>query len=240
MFMTLISSNHYLIDAYYLLEIVNGNKDGKDDRGANVKFLKTAIDNIVGDYWAFPCVGYEAPQTLSYMANSFVRRSGTTSDGREFADPYKKRVNCTTQPLSTKFVEAFVDLADRVINSDKVLLVIQMCFGGGAYASPVPEPPVNSICHRDIALCVVFDCFYEPGGELEAEAFQQEMQNLLADFSGTQEIRVLWGSFGDTDISDASVRNCYYDDATWKGLQQLKKQVDAKDLFHTRFTVQLP
>jgi hypothetical protein len=66
------------------------------------------------------------------------------------------------------------------------------------------------------------------------------MHNLLAEFSGTQEIRMLWATFGDTNISEASVRNCYYDDVTWKGLQQLKKQVDAGDLFHTRFTVQLP
>jgi FAD/FMN-containing dehydrogenase len=239
MFMTVVSRS-WPLDAIYLLEIVNGNKDGEDDGGANVKFLKTAIDNIVGDSWSIPCVGYEAPETLSYMANSFVRRSGTTADGREFADPYKKRVNCTRQPLSTKFVEAFVDLVDRVVNSDNVLLVVQMSFGGGAYASPVPDPPVNSICHRDIAVGIVFDCFYEPGGELQAETFQQDMHNLLAEFSGTQEIRMLWGTFGDTDISDPGVRNCYYDDVTWKGLQQLKKQVDAGDLFHTRFTVQLP
>jgi FAD/FMN-containing dehydrogenase len=239
MFMTLVSRS-WPLDAIYLLEIVNGNKDGEDDGGANVKFLKTAINNIVGDYWSIPCVGYEAPETLSYMANSFVRRTGTTPDGREFADPYKKRLNCTRQPLSTKFVESFVDLVDRVVNSDKVLLVVQMSYGGGAYASPVPDPPVNSICHRDIAVGIVFDCFYEPGGELQAETFQQDMQDLLAEFSGTQEIRMLWGTFGDTNISEPSVRKCYYDDVTWKGLQQLKKQVDAGDLFHTRFTVELP
>ena len=66
------------------------------------------------------------------------------------------------------------------------------------------------------------------------------MQNLLSEFSGTQEIRMLWGTFGDTHITDASIRKLYYDDVTWKGLQQLKQQVDAGDLFHTRFTVQLP
>ena len=87
-----------------------------------------------------------------------------------------------------------------MVNSDKVLLCFQMFIGGGAYASPVPEPPVNSICNRDVVLGIVFDCFYEPGGEAEAEGFQQDMQNLLADYSGTQEIRMLWGTFGDTNI----------------------------------------
>ena len=56
------------------------------------------------------------------------------------------------------------------------------------------------------------------------------MQNLLADFSGTQEIRMLWGTFGDTQIRQDSTRKYYYDDGTWSGLQQLKKRVDAGDL----------
>ncbi len=239
MCMTVVSRS-WPIDAVYLLEIVNGNKDGKDDGGTNVKFLETAIDNIVGDYYALPCVGYEGPESLSYMANSFVRRTGTTPDGREFADPYKKRLNCTRQPLTTKFVAAFVDLLDRVVNSDKVLLCFQMFIGGGAFASPVPEPPVNAICNRDVMLGIVFDCFYEPGGEVEAEGFQADMQNLLVDYSGADEIRMLWGTFGDTEITDPGIRKLYYDDVTWKGLQQLKQRVDKGDLFHTRFTVQLP
>lgn len=233
--MTVVSRS-WPIDAIYLLEIVNGNKDGKDDGGANVAFLKTAIDNIVGDYTALPCVGYEGPETLSYMANSFVSRTGTTPDGREFADPYKKRLNCTKQPIRMKFVAAFVDLLDRVANSDKTLLCFQMFIGDGAFASPVPQPPVNAICNRDVVPGIVFDCFYEPGGEAEAEAFQAEMQNLLPDYSGPGEIRMLWGTFGDTEVTDPAVRKLYYDDATWKGLQQ----VDKGDLFHTRFTVQLP
>lgn len=174
------------------------------------------------------------------MASSFVRRTGTTPDGREFADPYKKRLNCTRPPISTKFVAEFVDLLDSVVNSDKTLLCFQMFIGGGAFASPMPQPPVNAICNRDVVLGIVFDCFYEPGGEAEAEAFQAEMQKLLPDYSGTQEIRMLWGTFGDTEITDPAIRKLYYDDVTWKGLQQLKQQVDAGDLFHTRFTVQLP
>lgn len=231
---------------YYLLEIVNGNKDGKDDGGSNNRFLKTAIKNITSETWRqFPCHGFEGDEDLSYMANSFVRREGTTEDGREFPYPYKKRLNCTKQPLTTKFVESFVDLVDRVVNSSNVLLVFQMFIGGGAYASPTPNPPVNAICHRDVVLGIVFDCFYMQDGEGQAEAFQKEMQDLLVEFgaSGAQEIRMLWGTFGNSDetrISDDKVRKYFYDDVTWKALQQLKKKVDPQDLFHTRFTVQLP
>ena len=50
---------------------------------------------------------------------------------------------------------------------------------------------------------------------------------------------MLWGSFGDTDISKPDLRKQYYDDATWNSLQKLKRQVDAGDMFHTEFTVQL-
>jgi FAD/FMN-containing dehydrogenase len=242
LFMTVVSSpGWWRPEPVYLLEMVNGNKAGKDDDGAkNIEFLTTAKNNITGGFHAIPCMGYEGPETLSYMANSFVRRSGTTPDGREFPDPYKKRLNCTKQPLSTKFVDDFVTLVDGVVSSDNVLLVVQMSFGGGAYANPVPDPPLNSICHRDITVGIVFDCFYQEGGEKDAETFQQWMQNLLADYSGTQEIRMLWGSFGDTKISNPTIRKYYYDDKTWAGLQHLKKQVDAGDLFHTQFTVQLP
>jgi FAD/FMN-containing dehydrogenase len=241
MCMTVVSRDWWVIDGIYLLEMVNGNKDGKDDGGVNNNFLKTAINNIASDYYALPCAGYyEGPETLSYMANSFVRRSGTTADGREFPQPYKKRLNCTKQPLSTTFVESFVNLVDAVVNSDNVLLVFQMFIGGGAYAAPVPDPPLSSICHRDVVLGIVFDCFYKPEGEQEAEQFQQDMHNLLTDYSGTQEIRMLWGSFGDTNISDDTIRGYDYDDDTWEALQQLKKEVDTGNLFHTRFTVQLP
>lgn len=47
--MCMVVSRSWPIDAIYLLEIVESNKDGEDDGGANVAFLKTAIDNIVGD-----------------------------------------------------------------------------------------------------------------------------------------------------------------------------------------------
>jgi FAD/FMN-containing dehydrogenase len=244
MFMTVASPLGWLrFEPVYLLEMVYGNKDGAQDSGEKqIAFLKTAIDKITSGFYSLPCMGYDGPETLSYMANSFVRRDGTTPDGREFPDPYKKRLNCTKQPLSTKFVDDFVTLVDGVVSSNNVLLIVQMSFGGGAYANPVPDPPLNSICHRDITVGIVFDCFYENGdkGEKDAETFQGWMQNLVNDCFGKQEIRMLWGSFGDIDISDPTIRKYYYDDKTWAGLQQLKKQVDARDLFHTQFTVQLP
>jgi hypothetical protein len=58
--------------------------------------------------------------------------------------------------------------------------------------------------------------------------------------SASWRLGMLWGTFGDTRIREDHVRKHHYDDETWRGLQQLKKQVDAGDLFYTRFTVQMP
>jgi FAD/FMN-containing dehydrogenase len=224
-----------------VIELVNGNRDGRNDQGRNHRFLEQTLRNITGGASGIPELGgYQGERPLSFMADSFVRRSDFTRDGREFAEPYKKRLNCTKRPLSAAFVNAFVDLADRTANSGTVKLVIQIGIGGGAYASPGVTPPLTSICHRDTTTQIVFDCFYTARGLQDAERFQAEMEGLLGELSGDQEVRMLWGSFGDTNIANEAVRRCYYDDDTWRDLRKLKKEMDPDDLFHTSFTVQLP
>ena len=230
--------------AALLLEMVDGNRDGGNGTG-NRDHLLQAQERILDHrrWWnaEVPCRGYQGRRTLSFMSDAKVRRTGTTEDGREFAEPYKKRLNCSKQPLEAGFVEGFVDLVERVVKSKTVKIVFQMFLGGGAYRTPQPDPPLSSICHRDVTVGIVFDCFYVgKRGLNNARRFQAEMQELLEQFSGDQEIRMLWGSFGDTDISNDAIRKLYYDDATWSSLQAVKLQVDAEDLFHTEFTVQLP
>jgi len=174
------------------------------------------------------------------MTDAKVRRLDFTAGGREFDLPVRKRMNCTKRPLSTTFIDAFIDLVDRAAHSRNVKLVIQTFVGGGAYASPDVMPPLSSICHRDMVAGIVFDCFHTPDGLEEAKRYQTEMEGLLGDYSGDQEVRMLWGSFGDTNIAHENIRRCYYDDETWRDLQKLKKAVDGDDVFHTEFTVQLP
>lgn len=232
------------LPAAILLEMVNGNQDGGDGE-RNRQFLMDAQQRILSHRRFInrqvPFSGYEGYHSLSYMSNKKVRRSGTTEDGREFKEPYLKRVNCTKLPLSDDFVDSFVNLIDRVVKSRTVKLVFQMFLGGGSYASPEVDPPLSSICHRDVTLGIVFDCFYVGNrGRTDAQNFQEEMNELLEEFSGDQEIRMLWGSFGDTNISNDEVRKFYYDDATWNRLQNIKQTVDPEDIFHTEFTIQLP
>jgi hypothetical protein len=222
-----------------IIEMVNGNRDGRNDQGRNQRFLEQTFRNITLGASGIPDLGYQGNRPLSFMSDAKVRRYFTT-DGREFDLPVNKRLNCTKHPLSATFVDAFVGLVDRVLRSETVKLVIQMLVGGGTYASPEVTPPLTSICHRDMVAGIVFDCFYTPSGLQDAKRFQAEMEGLLGVFSGDQEVRMLWGSFGDTNIANEDVRKCYYDDDTWRDLQTLKKEMDGGDLFHTNFTVRLP
>jgi len=242
MSVTLYSPDILRNQTLLILEMVNGNKDN-DDGIANLKYLKDARKRIRDKRrrrylgitaWEYPWKNH----SLSVLADKKVRR---IMGKREYPEPYLKRLNCTKKPISDAFIGRFVDLIDKVEKSKTVKLVFQMLIGGGAYASPDPSPPLNSICHRDVTLCIVFDCFYiGTRGRTQAKRFQDEMQDLLEEFSGEQEIRMLWGSFGKTDLKDKKIRKLYYDDQTWSSLQKVKERVDEDDLFHTEFTVQLP
>ena len=120
-------------------------------------------------------------------------------------------------------------------------LVFQMLIGGGNFQK-TSRRAATSIPRRDFVYCFVFDLFYDAGMQQTAERLQVQMQNLIdAHFSGGQEQRLFWGSFGDPDMTKASVRNCYYDDAgVYARLQQLKQKVDPDDLFHSLLSVKLP
>ena len=223
-----------------VVEMISGNRDGRDDGGRNSRFLEQVVARITGGTREVPGRGFQGNRPLSFMTDAKVRRKDFTAGGREFDLPVRKRMNCTKRPLSATFIDAFIDLVDRAAHSRNVKLVIQTFVGGGAYASPDVMPPLSSICHRDMVAGLVFDCFHTPDGLEEAKRYQTEMEGLLGDYSGDQEVRMLWGSFGDTNIAHEHIRRCYYDDETWKDLQKLKKAVDGDDVFHTEFTVQLP
>jgi FAD/FMN-containing dehydrogenase len=180
---------------------------------------------------------------LSELSNSFVRRfPATTLDGREFRYPYKKRINCTANALTDDFIRQFVDIVDKVLmETEGVKLVFQMLMGGGAYQH-TERRQATSIPHRDYVFCFVFDLFYREGYEETAKELQERMQTVVDEhFSGNQEQRVFWGSFGDTNISNKEIRQMYYDsEEQYTRLQQLKQKVDPNDIFHTTLTVQLP
>ncbi|CAM9589143.1 unnamed protein product, partial [Laminaria digitata] len=232
-----------------LVEMVQGNTSGlafspEDIRVARmeeeIKHIDDSRPGLIPQVFGPYFVEFR-PSThtdLSYMSEAFVRNMGMTEDGREFPDPYVKRVNCTTKALSDAFVEAFVDLVDKAMNTTNVNFVFQMVMGGGAHEGNGAKG-ISSIPHRDIAIGIVFDCFYEPGGETAANDLHNEF-GALVDSSWGEDIRMMWGSFGEIDMS--KVHEEYYgrDNGLYQRLQSLKQEVDPLDHFHTPFTVQLP
>ncbi len=244
-FMMTVASSGRMPFPPLLVELVHTNLPRKRVEGSNApKEFKSVVSKAKkgANWWEqrFKKEGYE---DLSLLSDSFVRRwPSTTLDGREFRNPYKKRVNCTTKSLSKDFVDAFVDIIDRVINKERgIQLIFQISIGGGQYNTS-RHSKVSSIPHRDYTFCFVFDLFYKEGYEQKAITLQNRMQKLIdSHYNDGNELRVFWGSFGDTNISEKKIREMYYPDVnTYKKLQHIKQEVDSEDLFHTSLTVELP
>lgn len=111
-----------------------------------------------------------------------------------------------------------------------------MVMGGGAYEEN-GKNGITSIPHRNNVIGVVFDVFYDEGGEGRANELHQEFGKLLPVFSNGKDIRMTWGSFG--EIKMGQVWEKYYGNiGLYQRLQKLKNRVDPRDVFHTPFTVQ--
>lgn len=224
-----------------LVEMVHSNLGGLGETVKGEEVFKSIIQASDEDSFGL-LTTTKGTKPLSFWSDFFVRRfPSTTVDGREFKYPYKKRVNCTTIAMTNAFLKKFVDMVDKVVNTDGVYLVFQMMIGGGAFQTS-PRREQTSIPRRDFVFCFVFDVFYADGFMEVAEQLQEEMQGIVnTEFSPGQEQRLFWGSFGETDMRETSVQKFYYDDiGKYVRLQQLKKKVDPNDVFHTSLTVQLP
>lgn len=229
------------------IEMIHGNCAGLplSEGDIGLARMKNEIDYIKDKrpyWWSGPMENFTPSEQkgLSAMSEAFVRNSGMTEDGREFKYPYVKRVNCTTKALTEEFVEAFVDLCHRAMRTRRVRFVFQMVMGGGAYKEN-GDKGITSIPHRDIVIGIVFDCFHfdNDAGKTAATKLHREFGELVGSSWG-EDIRMMWGSFGETDMD--LVNGEYYGrcNGLYKSLQDLKKEVDPLNHFHTPFTVQLP
>jgi FAD/FMN-containing dehydrogenase len=241
-FMMTVESSKIPFLPVMLVEAVDTNFDSENTGSIKNQILQSIIDAASSEQANWEKSEYRK-RSLSSLSYSFVRKfPATTLDGREFEYPYKKRINCTTNALTDDFIQQFVDMVDEVLlQTTGVKLVFQMLMGGGAYQN-TERRQETSIPHRDYVFCFVFDLFYRKDYEQKAIDLQSRMQNIVdTHYSGNQEQRVFWGSFGDTDISKDEVRKMYYDSTEqYARLQQLKQRIDPNDIFHTTLTVQLP
>ncbi len=209
------------------------------------------IPNATHPFWALrttisktPSLVFARKDNLSELMDRGVRRFPiTTRDGREFPYPYKKRVNTVDQAISMDFVRAFVAKIDEAIKDPGLRFVSQMLLGGGKHKAAND----GHMPHADYVWGFVYDVFYLPGHETHAEQLQADMGKIVSQYfinKTSKERRFFWGSFSQTgsdreiDLSDAAVREMYFDDAEWYAqLQALKKRIDPQDLFHTLMTV---
>lgn len=113
---------------------------------------------------------YNKKEKLSIIADSHVRKFPTVTPitGRQFDRPYKKRINVTYDPLNKNFLDEFCNLIDKVLTENRVKLVFQMVFGGGAVRSKgreLKEKGFVNYPHRESIYGFVFDLFYFPFGD---------------------------------------------------------------------------
>ncbi|PXF45906.1 FAD-linked oxidoreductase azaL [Gracilariopsis chorda] len=118
------------------LELLYGNESGQPDTTSppTKDRFRQMHKRVISDDWILPLpymLDFDSDEhhSLSFMCDSWVRRFGTTLDGREFVYPYHKRLNGTFEPLSDDFINGFVDLVHEVICDRRVRMVFQMGLG---------------------------------------------------------------------------------------------------------------
>lgn len=235
--------------AVLLVEAMSADRAGAQEMDAVVG----AVDRAVAG-WARTVAhvtsSLDGPAELSFIADHGVRTIGwlgLPASGREFDLPYKKSLHITKVPFSDDFCTQFVQLVDDAYQSAGLKVVFQGVVGGGAFLANGTKG-ITHMQRRDALVQLVFDVFYSPGHEADAEEFQVRMKSLLRTFSGGADVRMLWGTFEDANTGGEQLRMdrpevqaLYYDsDAEYQRLQQIKAYTDPEDVFHTTLTVQLP
>jgi FAD/FMN-containing dehydrogenase len=212
----------------------------KDTSGAGKAMLEGISERVFAamPWWKRWIKKSTPSSSLSQIAHRGVR---DMPDGREFPEPYKKRVNGFREAMTDAFIEGFLDIIDEVFEEKNAKLVIQMMVAGGAYKAN--EHDGTGLPFRDLIWGFVFDIFYKNGDVEAAERLQAKVAAMLktAQKSDGDHVRLLWGSFGNTNMSNSKIWPMYYGEGgVYPRMQQLKQHVDPQNIFATSFTVQPP
>jgi hypothetical protein len=191
--------------------------------------------------------GSEQHFKLSELSLYFTRKApAVTADGRENKRPYNKACYGSNDQLTEGWADSYADLLKDIKEDDKIHSVFQVVVGGGAQTRN-GKAELNSIAHRDVQLCgIVLDLFRdeEPEATKAATAFQNRFELDVVDKHQTAYPKVMaqWASHGDLDTTKKQVWQKYWgasekDEANYHRLRQIKKAVDPKDVFQSRFTL---
>ncbi|KAF4338111.1 6-hydroxy-D-nicotine oxidase [Fusarium beomiforme] len=175
---------------------------------------------------------------------------------REFELPYVKRTYATKSQTLQKdgWVDAVVKRLDLIYNphqkldndkSDKEgevydhckLSVQIQCFGGKNSRFLLNKDNGTSYSWRDSTVVQTLDCFHDPGAKYREYALSWQKTNdsiMIGPKSpfSKQDRRVLWGSWGDWDMSKPEIWQAYYEDADkYKRLGKARAKADPNGTF---------
>jgi len=170
---------------------------------------------------------------------------------REFDLPYIKRTYTTKRLTSPDWSKWFQGRVSEIIGSKEnpkgvpgLWISSQIQMYGGKNSMFIKNGLAKNgtaIANRDSIISGTWDAFYnvpKPYSPIEtknnkpqAEEWQKKNDEGLKKYYSETDRRLLWGSWGDWDLSKPEVWKCYYDDETFEQLQNIRKKADPYGTF---------
>ncbi|KAK8009655.1 hypothetical protein PG989_000588 [Apiospora arundinis] len=170
---------------------------------------------------------------------------------REFDLPYIKRTHTTKKFTSPDWSDWFQGRVSEIIGSKEnpdgepgLWISSQIQMYGGKNSMFIKNGLAKNgtaIANRDSIISGTWDAFYNvdnphplintKDSRPQAEEWQKKNDEGLKKYYSETDRRLLWGSWGDWDLSKPEVWKCYYDDETFKKLQVIRKKADPHGTF---------
>jgi len=187
--------------------------------------------------WRLKCDEFK-DMPLSQLTGEWIFRNI-----REFDHPYVKRTYLTNSTTLGKdgWVGKVCERIEKVIAPSLRDTYLQcwlscqiQCFGGNKSRFRIGgESGSTSYSWRDSTVCATIDCFVESSYKHVAEEWQAENDKILLGPEGCfsrQDKRVLWGSYGDWDMSK-NWQYYYEDEGKYERLQKARLKADPDGTF---------
>ncbi|RGP79797.1 hypothetical protein FLONG3_2111 [Fusarium longipes] len=184
--------------------------------------------------------GKEAPEDAPMSA---IAAMWLFEGDREFKHPYVKRTNTTTSTdlTETGWSKWFSERINEVIKyTDNGLWISSQMqvYGGKESMFWKNAGKGTSYCFRDATIGGTWDVFFQDDAEAKAKSklpkdganeWQFVNDQGMPQYFSKQDRRVLWGSYGDWDMK--KVWPFYYDEETYKKIQEIRKKYDPNGTF---------
>ncbi|CAM1506222.1 Fc.00g058630.m01.CDS01 [Cosmosporella sp. VM-42] len=181
--------------------------------------------------WIFP---KEREFDLPYVKRTYTTNSKTLVKDN-WVDSVVQRIGLIFDPK--QFLEGNPGEKDYEVYMACKLSVQIQCLNGDNSQFYVNKDNGTSYSWRDTSVVQVLDCFHNPEANAKAyaEAWQAKNDSVMngptSAFS-KQDRRLLWGSYGDWDLSKENVWKCYYENADkYRRLGKARGKADPNGTF---------